>query len=76
MSEVLETLFMAPTMTISCKCGELYAAYENGHVIKLRDSSEPDYEGMGGVWLGRTLHYYTEDPECTACFGDLIFTAI
>jgi hypothetical protein len=70
------TLFKAPTVLITCKCGDMLAGYEDGDVIKLRDAECPEYDVLGGVWIGPYLHLYYEDPECSGCGGDLKFTAI
>lgn len=67
-------LFLAPTCLIACECGELFAGYENGDVVKLRDAEDNDL--AGGLGLGPILYMYREDPECTACGGDLKFTAV
>lgn len=66
------TQFMAPTVVISCPCGDVFAGYENGLVIKLRDA---EY-GESGMWVGASVQDYREDPECSNCFNTLSFTAL
>ncbi|MEU4984888.1 hypothetical protein [Streptomyces sp. NPDC021969] len=69
-------LFMAPTVVITCECGDTYAGYEDGTAVKLKDAMCPEYDELGGVDLGQILHMYYEDPECSGCGGDLKFAAL
>ncbi|MET8111199.1 hypothetical protein [Streptomyces prasinus] len=73
---MLSTMFMAPTVVITCECGDTYSGYENGHVVKLRDAECPEYNELGGVWLGPMLNLYYDDPECSGCGGDLSFASL
>lgn len=70
------TLFKAPTVVIACECGDLFAGYEDGTVVKLRDAMDSEYAELGGVEIGPFLHLYYDDPECSGCGGDLNFSAI
>ncbi|MGM9381099.1 hypothetical protein [Streptomyces antibioticus] len=65
-------LFLAPTVLITCECGDVFAGYESGEVIKLHDA---EY-GEAGVSLGAILFMYREDPECAGCFRPLEFSEL
>lgn len=69
---MLSPEFLAPVVLITCKCGDTFAGYERGLVMKLRDA---EY-GECDWWVGGTVKSYREDPECSGCGGDLTFTAI
>ncbi|MFE9924285.1 hypothetical protein ACFYQA_22690 [Streptomyces sp. NPDC005774] len=70
---MFENLFLAPVVLFTCECGDVFAGYENGDVIKLHDA---EYGDLGGLSLGPILYMYREDPDCTGCGGDLVFTAL
>lgn len=70
----MHALFLAPTCLISCKCGDLFAGYENGEVVKLHDAEYGEADLPFPV--GGTVADYREDPECTGCGGDLMFSAV
>ncbi|MFG2923899.1 hypothetical protein ACGFYA_20620 [Streptomyces sp. NPDC048305] len=69
---MLVTWFMAPTVLITCECGDVFAGYENGDVIKVRDAEE----GECGSWVGGTVADYREDPQCSGCLSEMTIRSI